>query len=40
MPGSVFLDANILVYAQDAGSTRKQRKSREIIAAPGKSGDG
>lgn len=40
MPGRVFLDANILVYAQDAGSTRKQRKSREIIAALGESGDG
>ena len=40
MPGRVFLDANILVYAQDAGSPDKQRKSREAIAGLAGSGDG
>jgi predicted nucleic acid-binding protein len=32
MPGKVFLDTNILIYAHDAGSPEKQRKSRETIA--------
>ena len=27
MPGKVFLDANVLIYAQDAGAPRKQRIS-------------
>jgi predicted nucleic acid-binding protein len=40
MPARVFLDANILVYAQDAGSPHKQRKSREVIARLADSGDG
>ena len=40
MPGRVFLDANILVYAQDAGAPDKQRKSRKAIAALAGSGDG
>jgi len=40
MPGKVFLDANILVYAQDNGSPDKQRKSREVIAQLTASGDG
>ena len=40
MPGRVFLDANILVYAQDASSPVKQRKSRKAIAALAGSGDG
>jgi predicted nucleic acid-binding protein len=40
MPARVFLDANILVYAQDAGSPHKQRKSREVIALLADSGDG
>ena len=40
MPGRVFLDTNILVYAQDAGSPGKQRKSRDAIAALVGSGDG
>jgi predicted nucleic acid-binding protein len=40
MPGRIFLDVNILAYAQDAGSPRKQRKSREVIAALAASGDG
>jgi predicted nucleic acid-binding protein len=36
----VFLDSNILVYAQDAGVADKQRKSREIIAQLAESADG
>ena len=40
MPGRVFLDSNIFVYAQDAGSPDKQRKSREAVAALVRSGDG
>ena len=32
MPGRIFLDSNVLVYAQDAGSAKKQRVSREVIA--------
>ena len=40
MPDRVFLDANILVYAQDAGSPHKQRKSREVVAELAESGDG
>ena len=40
MPGRVFLDSNILVYAQDAGEPDKQRKSRDAIAALAASGDG
>ena len=32
MPGRVFLDTNVLVYAQDASAPAKQRKSRELIA--------
>ena len=40
MSGRVFLDANILVYAQDARSADKQRKSRKAIAALAGSGDG
>ena len=40
MPGRVFLDANILVYAHDAGSPEKQRTSREVIATLAESGDG
>lgn len=40
MPGKTFLDANVLVYAQDAGSPAKQRTSREIIAGLAASGDG
>ena len=40
MPGRVFLDANILVHAQDATSPDKQRKSRKAIAALAGSGDG
>ena len=40
MPGRVFLDANVLVYAQDAGAPDKQRKSREIIAQLAEAADG
>lgn len=40
MPGRVFLDANVLVYAQDAGAADKQRKSREIMQRLAESADG
>jgi len=36
----VFLDANILCYAQDRDSRAKQRRSREVIAALAASGAG
>ncbi len=32
MSGKVFLDTNILVYAQDARAPKKQKRSRQIIA--------
>ncbi len=38
--GKVFLDANILVYAQDQDSPAKRRRSREVIAALAESGSG
>jgi predicted nucleic acid-binding protein len=40
MSGKVFLDANILLYAQDVASPEKQQRSREVIALLSKSGDG
>jgi predicted nucleic acid-binding protein len=40
MPGKIFLDSNILTYAQDKGSPDKRRKSREIIMELAGSGDG
>jgi predicted nucleic acid-binding protein len=40
MSDRIFLDTNILVYAQDAGYPDEQRKSREIIARLAGSGDG
>lgn len=40
MSDRVFLDTNIFIYAQDAGSPDKQRKSREMIARLADSGDG
>ena len=40
MPGRVFLDSNVLVYAQDAGSAKKQRVSREVIARLSSSAEG
>lgn len=38
--GKIFLDANILVYAQDKASPLKQRRSREVIAELAASGSG
>ena len=38
--GKVFLDANILVYAQDKDSPKKRRRSREVIEALAESGTG
>jgi predicted nucleic acid-binding protein len=38
--GKVFLDANILVYAQDKDSPAKRRRSREIIAGLAAAGSG
>jgi predicted nucleic acid-binding protein len=40
MPGKIFIDSNVLAYAQDKGSPAKQQRSREIIAELGGSGDG
>lgn len=40
MAGKIFLDANLLVYAQDDGSPQKRRRSREVIAQVAGSGDG
>lgn len=40
MSDRVFLDTNILLYAQDAAYPDRQRKSREIIARLADSGDG
>lgn len=40
MSGKIFLDSNILVYAEDAGSAGKQRKSRDVIARLAQLGDG
>jgi predicted nucleic acid-binding protein len=40
MPAKIFLDANILVYAQDAGSARKQHRSRELLTELIASGNG
>lgn len=38
--GKIFLDANILLYAQDKDSAAKQRRSREVIAALAANGSG
>jgi len=38
--GKVFLDANILIYAQDQDSPAKRRRSRDIIAKLAASGSG
>jgi len=38
--GKAFLDANILVYAQDRDSAAKRRRSREVIAALAEAGTG
>jgi predicted nucleic acid-binding protein len=40
MSAKVFLDANVLVYAQDAASPEKQRRSRDLIARLARTGDG
>jgi predicted nucleic acid-binding protein len=40
MPGKIFLDSNILLYAQDAASPEKQRRSRDVIGQLADSGDG
>lgn len=40
MPGRVFLDSNILVYAQDGSAGAKQRRCRELVAGLAESGDG
>jgi predicted nucleic acid-binding protein len=40
MPGKVFLDTNVLAYAQDADAKDKRARSREIIAEVGKSAEG
>lgn len=40
MPGRVFLDSNVLVYAHDAGSAKKQRVSRDLITRLASSADG
>lgn len=38
--GKVFLDASILIYAQDKDSSAKRRRSREVIAGLAASGSG
>lgn len=40
MSGRVFLDANVLVYAQDQGAPEKQRTSRELVSRLAASADG
>ena len=40
MSGKVFLDSNILLYAHDAASPEKQRRSRDVVAQLANSGDG
>lgn len=40
MSAKTFLDSNILVYAHDAGSPERQRRSREVIAQLADSGGG
>jgi predicted nucleic acid-binding protein len=40
MTGKVFLDSNVLAYAQDKGTPKKQRRSRDIITELGGSGNG
>ena len=40
MPGRVFLDSNVLVYAQDARSPKKQRVSRDLITRLSRDADG
>ena len=40
MPGRVFLDTNVLVYAHDSRAPRKQRASRALISRLAASADG
>ena len=40
MPGRVFLDSNVLVYAQDARAPKKQRVSRDLITRLSRDADG
>jgi predicted nucleic acid-binding protein len=40
MSDRVFLDANVLIYAQDEGSPEKRQKSRELIARLADAGEG
>ena len=40
MPGKIFLDTNILTYAQDADAADKQRRSRQVIGELAQSADG
>ncbi len=40
MSGKVFLDSNVLAYAQDRGSPVKRRKSRRLIEQAAASGNG
>jgi predicted nucleic acid-binding protein len=40
MAGKVFIDTNVLVYAQDSGQLRKRARSRALIEELVHSGDG
>ena len=40
MPGKVFVDSNVLAYAQDRGNRAKRERSRRLIAELAESGDG
>jgi predicted nucleic acid-binding protein len=40
MAGKVFIDTNVLVYAQDSGQLRKRTRSRALIEELVHSGDG
>jgi predicted nucleic acid-binding protein len=40
MAGKVFIDTNVLVYAQDSGQWRKRARSRALIEELVHSGDG
>ena len=40
MPGKIFLDTNILTYAQDADAPDKQHRSRQVIGDLAQSADG
>lgn len=40
MSDKIFLDSNVLAYAHDKGSLKKQKRSREVITDLGQSGNG